>query len=99
MLGVRFLDVDFMRKTLPARLLLYRLYTFLEQFNQPSDRAWQALPVDPCWSRWTSGRHAHPATIVIAQFPCETRGWGDFWISKNWFGPCSKSLAENRFLN
>src|SRR5262245_38192380 len=31
-----------------------------------------ALPIDPCWSRWTSGRQAHPATNVIAQFSCET---------------------------
>src|SRR5262245_6487777 len=27
----------------------------------------------------------------------ETGGWGDFWISKNRFGPCSKNLAENHF--
>src|SRR5262245_23126178 len=31
------------------------------------------------------------------QFPWETLGGGNFWISKNWFGPCSKNLAENRF--
>jgi hypothetical protein len=40
MLGVRFLDVDFMRINFPARRLLYILYTFIEQSKRTMSANW-----------------------------------------------------------
>src|SRR5262245_37030420 len=53
-------------------------YTLFLNSLQPETALGIVLTVDPCWSRWTSGRQAHLAMIVIAQFPCETprRGVG-----------------------
>src|SRR5262245_24968362 len=93
MLGVRLLDVDFMRIYLACALLLYKLYAFLEQSNQP--RLASRCP----------STHAGPvgrvggklATIEIIQFPCETPGGGDFWIFQKMVWPLLQKFAQEPF--
>jgi hypothetical protein len=54
-----------------------------------------ALPIDPCQSRWTSGRQARLPRLKYSVSVGDPGG--DFGISKDWFGPCSKNLAETVF--
>src|SRR6516162_6575562 len=74
MLGVRFLDVDFMRENLACVSLLYRLYAFIAQSNQDAERptgsARATLPETCC------GDDGRPSTTgsFIGPTPAFQRG-------------------------
>jgi hypothetical protein len=95
MLGVRFLDVDFMRETLPARLLLYRLYTFIEQSIATALGIAAHRPMLVSLDEWAA---SSAATIEIIQFPCETPGGGGLLDFQNRFLPLLQKPGRKPFL-
>jgi hypothetical protein len=56
-----------------------------------------SLPIDPCWSRWTSEAASSAATIEIIQFPCETPRGGLFDFQKLVLPPAPKTWPKTLF--
>jgi hypothetical protein len=81
---------------LPSRLLLYTLYVFIEQFNQPVTALGIAAhqPMLVSLDEWAASL---AATIEIIQFPCETPG-GGIWISEKLVWPLLQKLGRKRIL-
>ena len=83
---------------MPARLLLYMLYTFIEQSNQPVTALGIAahrpmlVPLD----EWAA---SSAATIEIVQFPCETPRGGLLDFRKIGLAPAPKTWPKTVFGN
>jgi hypothetical protein len=81
---------------LPSRLQLYKLYVFIEQFNQPVTALGIAAhqPMLVSLDEWAASL---AATIEIIQFPCETPGGGHLDFRKIGLAPAPKTWPKTDF--